>query len=210
MQIKQAADALRSQLVLVNLSSELEKAFQDIRFLTGDIRVVADLDHALEECENEIIEAHRVEDSEAGTLRGWLTTSLGGIEQADALARHCRRIEVNAGDIIARQGAPSDSMHFILEGRIGIMVEMGSGRFVRVRSLGRHTTIGEMGLITGQPRSATIEAEVNSVLYELSADAYEHIKANDQALSQALFTYVIKVMAERLSFASRVIGVLKR
>ena len=209
-QIKQAADAVRSQLVLVNLSRELEKAFRDIRFLTDDIRVATDLDYALEECENDIIEAHRVEDSEAATLRGWLTVALGGIEQADALARHCRRIEVNAGEIIARQGASSDSMHFILEGRVGIMVDMGSGRFVRVRSLGRHTTIGEMGLITGQPRSATIEAEVNSVLYELSADAYENIKANNQALSQALFTYVIKVMAERLSFASRVIGVLKR
>ena len=209
-QIKQAADAVRSQLVLVNLSRELEKAFRDIRFLTDDIRVATDLDYALEECENDIIEAHRVEDSEAATLRGWLTVALGGIEQADALARHCRRIEVNAGEIIARQGASSDSMHFILEGRVGIMVDMGSGRFVRVRSLGRHTTIGEMGLITGQPRSATIGAEVNSVLYELSADAYENIKANNQALSQALFTYVIKVMAERLSFASRVIGVLKR
>ncbi len=209
-QIKQVADASRAQLVLVNLSRELEKAFHDAQFLTGNIRVAADLDHALEQCENEIIEAHRVEDSEAVTLRGWLTAVLGSVEQADALAQHCRRIEVNAGEIIARQGASSDSMHFILEGRVGIMVDMGSKRFVRVRSLGRHTTIGEMGLITGQPRSATIEAEVNSVLYELSADAYEHIKANDQALSQALFTYVIKVMAERLSFASGVIGVLKR
>jgi SulP family sulfate permease len=209
-QIKQAADAARSQLVLVNLIRELEKAFRDIRFLTEDIRVATDLDYALEECENDIIEAHHVEDSEAATLRGWLTVALGGVEQADALTRHCRRIEVNAGEIIAHQGAPSNSMHFILEGRVGIMVDTGSGRFVRVRSLGRHTTIGEMGLITGQSRSATIEAEVNSVLYELSADAYDHIKSNDRALSQALFTYVIKVMAERLSFASRVIGVLKR
>jgi len=161
-QIKQAADAVRSQLVLVNLSRELEKAFRDIRFLTEDIRVAADLDYALEECENEIIEAHRVEDSAAATLRGWLSAALGGPEQADALARQCRRIEVNAGEIIARQGASSDSMHFILEGRVGIMVDMGSGRSVRVRSLGRHTTIGEMGLITGQPRSATIEAEVTA------------------------------------------------
>jgi SulP family sulfate permease len=86
----------------------------------------------------------------------------------------------------------------------------GNQRFVRVRSLGPHTTIGEMGLITGQPRSASIEAEVDSVLYELSAVAYEHIKTHEHALSQALYTYVIKVMAERLSFASRVIGVLKR
>ena len=81
---------------------------------------------------------------------------------------------------------------------------------MRVRSLGRHTTIGEMGLITGQHRSASIEVDVNSVLYELGADAYKYITTNDHALSRALFTYVIRVMAERLSFASRVIGVLKR
>ena len=38
-------------------------------------------------------------------------------------------------------------MHFILEGRIGIIVKMDNGRMIRVRSLGPHTTIGEMGLI---------------------------------------------------------------
>jgi SulP family sulfate permease len=209
-QIKQAADAARAKLVLVNLTPQLEKAFHNIRFLTGDVRVAADLDRALEECENEIIETHRIEDGEAATLHGWLSAVLGGEAYADALARHCRRVEFKAGEVIAERGAPSDSMHFILEGRVGIMVDMGNGRIVRVRSLGRHTTIGEMGLITGQPRSASIEAEVDSVLYELSATAYEHIKAHEQPLSQALYTYVIKVMAERLSFASRVIGVLKR
>ena len=55
-------------------------------------------------------------------------------------------------------------MHFILEGRIGIVVDIGEERTMRVRSLGRHTTIGEMGLITGRPRSATIVAEAESVL----------------------------------------------
>lgn len=49
-----------------------------------------------------------------------------------------------------------------------------------------------------------------SVLYALSADAYERIKRENSALAQALLTYVIQVMAERLSFASKVIGVLRR
>ena len=67
-----------------------------------------------------------------------------------------------------------------------------------------------MGLIIRRPCSATIEAEVASVLYELSTDAYEHLKIDDPALSRALLTYVIRVMAGRLSFASRIIGVLQR
>ena len=101
-------------------------------------------------------------------------------------------------------------MHFILEGRIGIIVNMEDGRSIRVRSLGPHTTIGEMGLITSQLRSATIQAEVPSVLYALNTEAYERIKRENEPLAQALLTYVISIMAERLSFASKVIGVLRR
>ena len=101
-------------------------------------------------------------------------------------------------------------MHFILQGRVGIIVELDDGRTMRVRSLGEHTTIGEMGLITRRPRSATIRAEAPSVLYELTAESYEKIKHEQPVLSQALLGYVIAVMAERLSFANRVVGVLQR
>ena len=118
--------------------------------------------------------------------------------------------EVSKDTIIAEQGDPARSMHFILEGRIGIIVKMDDGRLIRVRSLGPHTTIGEMGLITRQKRSATIRSEVPSVLYELNADAYERLKRENGALAQALLTYIVQVMAERLSFASKVIGVLRR
>ena len=101
-------------------------------------------------------------------------------------------------------------MHFILEGRVGIIVDLSEGRTARVRSLGRHTTVGEMGLITRSPRSATIQAEAPSVLYELDAAAFELIKSEQPTLSQALLAYIIRVMTERLSFANRLIGVLQR
>jgi SulP family sulfate permease len=67
-----------------------------------------------------------------------------------------------------------------------------------------------MGLITGKVRNATIEAEVPSVLYVLKINAFERIKRNNPALYKALLTYVIKLMAERLSFANRSIGALLR
>jgi SulP family sulfate permease len=101
-------------------------------------------------------------------------------------------------------------MHFILEGRVGIVVDIGNGKAIRVRSLGRHTTIGEMGLIANRPRSASIQAEIASVLYELPAGAYEQIRQDNPTLGQALLSFVVTVMAERLSFASRAIGVLQR
>ncbi len=209
-QIKQAAGESGAYIVLVNLKDELRRALQNIGLITPDVMVASDLDRALESCEDLIVATHRGESTEGDSLRGWLGKALGSAEHADALAALCRRFEVGPGEIIARQGEPSNSMHFILDGRVGIVVDMGGGHTVRVRSLGRHTTIGEMGLISGRPRSATIEAELESVLYELSLAHFDEIKRDKPALGQALLSYVIAVMAERLSFASRVIGVLQR
>jgi SulP family sulfate permease len=209
-QIKQTAAASGARIVLVNLTPELKRAFHAAMFISGNVTVASDLDRALETCEQEIIEAHRTEADDTQSLRAWLSDALGNAQYADRLTHYCRRLEVPAGEIVAQQGEPAASMHFILEGRIGIGVELGEGRTMRVRSLGRHTTIGEMGLITGRPRSATIETEADSVLYELSADAYERLKKEDPALSQALLGYVVSVMSERLSFANRAVGILQR
>jgi SulP family sulfate permease len=67
-----------------------------------------------------------------------------------------------------------------------------------------------MGLITSKPRSGTIQAETASILYELPLAAYERIRRENPALGQALLAYVTQVMAERLSFANRVMEVLQR
>jgi sulfate permease, SulP family len=208
-QIERVADEHGARLVLVHLTRELEKAFRAIRFVTDDILVMPNLDQALEACEDSIIDAAQSARAEVKPLHEWLAEAIGNSELADALVKQCVRIEVAPGGIIARQGDPADALHFILDGRVSILVEIDDNQ-IRIRSLGPHTTVGEMGLISRQPRSATIRAETPSVLYALGLDAYERIKVENPALGQALLSYIIAVMSERLSFANRVIGVLQR
>jgi len=208
-QIKQAANAIGARLVLVNLTPDLQQVFHTNRFDTDGVMVATDLDHAMESCEQAIIEAHVPKNYGGQSLVAWLTDALGSAEYANDLAKRCKRLEVQPGDDIARQGEPSDSMHFILEGRAGIYLK-DAGRMVRVRSLGPHTMIGEMGLITGRPRSATIRAELASVLYLLPLDAYHHMVRENPALGQAMLKMVIEAMSERLSFANRAISALRR
>ena len=210
LQIKEAAAVSNARIVLANLTPELEKAFRTVRFVSDDIIIVADLDRALESCEQAVIEAHQPAGDDIGSFRAWLSEALGSPQRAERLAEYCQRREVQAGAIIARQGEVADAMHFILDGRIGIIVELGEKRRIRVRSLGRHTTIGEMGLITHRIRSATIQAEATSVLYELAAVSYERMKTDEPELSHALLGYIVAVLAERLNFANRALGVLQR
>ncbi|MBA2589840.1 MAG: cyclic nucleotide-binding domain-containing protein, partial [Alphaproteobacteria bacterium] len=157
---------------------------------------------------------HRPKVDDLASLEDWLAEALGDAGHAEALARHCIRRDVADGEVIARQGDAADSMHFILEGRIGVIVDQGAkenqGQGVRVRSLGRRTIIGEMGLIARRPRSATIRAERPSLLYELRTSAFDGLQRDNPALSQALLGYIARVVAERLSFANRMIGILQR
>ena len=196
--------------MLVHLPPLAEKALRSSEFISKEVRIIAELDRALEWCENEIIAQHQGLEQEEASLRDWFTQILGTERDATALVQRCQRIEVDAGQTIVRAGEAADSMHFILDGRVGVMVPADQGGATRVRSLGRYTTIGEMGLVSQAPRSATIQAEVASILYVLSADQFEVIKADDPALSQKLLTYFVSVMAERLTFANRMIAVLRR
>jgi SulP family sulfate permease len=209
-QIKRTAQERGIKLVLVHLPSAAEKALRSSGFITKEVGIVPELDHALEECENEIIVQHQGLEQEEASLRDWFTQILGTTEDAAELIHRCERLEVDAGEIIVSAGDAADSMHFILDGRVGIMIPKGDGGITRVRSLGRYTTIGEMGLVSHAPRSATIQAEVASVLYVLSTQQFEALKSENPLLGQKLLTYFVSVMAERLTFANRLIAVLRR
>ena len=87
-QIKQAAAACGAQIVLVNLTPELERAFRTARFISDDVIVATDLDRALESCEQKIIEAHRAEADETRSLRAWLSDALGDPQFADRSGRN--------------------------------------------------------------------------------------------------------------------------
>jgi SulP family sulfate permease len=209
-QIKRAAQDLGIKLVLVQLAPAAEKALRSSEFVSKEVTIAPELDHALEWCENEIITQHQGLAQEEANLRDWFSQILGSEADAMELIGRCERLKVEAGETIVRSGEAAESMHFILDGRVGIMVPADQGGTTRVRSLGRYTTIGEMGLVSHAPRSATIQAEVASVLYVLSTHQFEAIKSENPALGQKLLTYFVTVMAERLTFANRTIAVLRR
>ncbi|WFU81190.1 SulP family inorganic anion transporter [Bradyrhizobium sp. CIAT3101] len=209
-QIKRSAADLGVELILVHLSAAAEKVLRSSDFVGDGVTIIPELDHALEWCENELISQHQGLAQEEASLRDWFASILASEDDADELIRRCQRIEVEAGEVIVQAGDPADSMHFILEGRVGVMVPADDDRTTRVRSLGRYTTIGEMGLVSHTPRSATIQAEVDSVLYVLNTHQFDEIREEDPALSHKLLTYFVSVMAERLTFANRTIAVLRR
>lgn len=209
-QIKRVASEHHIEIILVGVARKLETSFRSSQFVAAGVHVMPELDHALERCENKVIEKHRQDADEESTLRDWFEEILGSEAMASELMDRCHRVEAAAGAVIAQTGEKAERMHFILSGRVNVLVPINDERRTRLRSLGPKTTIGEMGLLTQRPRSATIEAETASVLYELPAGEFQAIMADSPELGHKLLMYFVSIMAERLAFSNRTVSVLRR
>lgn len=73
------------------------------------------------------------------------------------LAFTSERVQFAAGQRFFSQGDHSDAAYVILEGRADVLIGAQGGE-IKVAELGRNALVGEMGILSDSPRSATIVA----------------------------------------------------
>ena len=79
-----------------------------------------------------------------------------------------------SGEFLLRKGDASDSLYVILSGRLRVLPADNAYETLPVE-LGRGETIGELGLITGEPRSRSICAVRDTYLGRLSSSSYDQL-----------------------------------
>ncbi len=110
-------------------------------------------------------------------------------EERLALASELKPSPFVAGDIATRQGEPADSLYILARGHVGIFHEAPDGASQsrqRLATLHAPAYFGEMGLLTGQPRGATVAAESEVLCYRLGKPGFEAILRSRPELAQAL------------------------
>ena len=86
------------------------------------------------------------------------------------------------GERIIEQGAPGQTFYVVAAGSVSIL----TGRGVEVTRLGRGQYFGEMSLLTGEPRSATVVAAEDAVLFELDRPTFAQLFDEQPALAGLL------------------------
>lgn len=95
-------------------------------------------------------------------------------EKIDRLARRLRLALFGPGEVILRQGEPGDSLYVVRAGEVAVRVAMhGVQRDVATLSAGHF--FGEMSLMTGESRSATIVARTDVQCYVVSKESFQEI-----------------------------------
>jgi CRP-like cAMP-binding protein len=71
------------------------------------------------------------------------------------------------GDVVTRQGSVAHWLYILIEGEADVVVDQPDGERRHVARLGAGTCFGEMGLLTGEPRGATVIARSDVECYRL-------------------------------------------
>ena len=110
-------------------------------------------------------------------------------------------MEFQPGIVVFKQGDPATSLYFVESGKVTALLELPDGKRKRLRTMGAGTVVGEMGLYMNKARSATIMTEERSTLYQLSADSFKKMEAEDAELASAVHEFMVRLLASRLAHA---------
>ncbi len=84
-------------------------------------------------------------------------------------------IHLGRGNVLFRQGDPGDCLFILVHGRLQAVVEDKFGKKRVIGEIARGENVGEMGVFTGEPRTATVTAIRDSLLLRFSREAFEKI-----------------------------------
>jgi predicted acylesterase/phospholipase RssA/CRP-like cAMP-binding protein len=114
---------------------------------------------------------------------------------ADTRAFLCTRFEPLAlpgGEVLMRQGDDPDALYLIAVGRLRVSITRADGSENILNELGRGEVVGEMALMTNDPRSATVSAVRDSQLLRLPTDAYTELVAQHPEALREIMTHLVR------------------
>jgi small-conductance mechanosensitive channel/CRP-like cAMP-binding protein len=105
--------------------------------------------------------------------------------ERELLARGLRRRLFAAGEAMIRQGTPGDSMFIIARGEVDVSLTQAGMNKVIAR-LGPGDFVGEMSLMTGEPRAATCLAATDVMSFELDHATFQQLLTTRPAVADQM------------------------
>jgi len=96
-------------------------------------------------------------------------------EEIENLSKRLLRKDIRKGTDVVRINESGDSMFILLEGLLDVTINNGSGLPLKVARITPGQYFGEMSMLTGELRSATVSAAVDSVIFEITREHFNEI-----------------------------------
>ncbi len=118
-------------------------------------------------------------------------------EELTALARRIKFSQFAKNDIVSRQGMTAHWLYIIVSGEAEVYLELPDGGKHVLRDLGKGSFFGEMGLMTGARRSATVIAKTDLECYRVDKQMFEEILHARPAIAEEMSQIMAARKAEQ-------------
>ncbi len=119
-------------------------------------------------------------------------------DQLVAAAAQLRRVTLEAGEILFRQGDHGTSVYLVVGGQVDVRVESEGGEH-HLATVATGAVLGELGLLIDEPRSATVGARGHVELWEISRQSFRTGMDSGDAWAGNFLLAAARDMAQRLS-----------
>jgi NTE family protein len=96
-------------------------------------------------------------------------------ETRDSICAQLEWISLPGGWTLFEEGEPGDAMYIVLSGRLGVIANTPENGAQVIAQIVAGETVGEMALLSGEPRSARVEALRDSELLRMPRDAFDQL-----------------------------------
>lgn len=134
-------------------------------------------------------------------------------EIIERISRKGRSLRLNKGDILIQEGDPVQSIYCILDGEVDVFVPESWQRrddMNWVNLLVDGACIGEYSFVDRQPASATVRANSELALFEISHEALQEVLDGDDALRARVYRNLLDCLVDRLRNTNVYIDYLQR
>lgn len=108
-------------------------------------------------------------------------------EEREALVREMELEQHDEGSVIIHEGEPGSSMYLIVSGEVKVYTrEPGGSGSVYLAKLGEGDFFGEVSVLTGKPRTATITVSQRAELLRLDKDKLDNALAKHPGIRKVL------------------------
>ena len=102
------------------------------------------------------------------------------------LAENCEMVDLARGERLFNQGDPGDALYIIASGKANVLITAGGQEHI-IKECGVNEFIGELALLSHEPRSASVEATTELAVLKLKRDVFvELLKSNGDIGHQIL------------------------
>lgn len=127
-----------------------------------------------------------------------------------ALALRLRERALKKGEVLFREGDKGDEMFLIREGTV-VVSKPVLGRVEQVLArMGRGEFFGEMSLFDQAPRSATIQAETDTLLLYLDRESLRRFIEISPRAAAAFFFQMVQIFVARLRESGNLVAEVTR